>query len=402
VDASVPKTTQEPKSPSSQSYDATERAPQLAFQPTYDKIDEDAFFFSRKDFREKEAFLSSGKEESVIQVALSIRDPSGSYSCCAGVAMTSLFSNTLSKVNVTVLHDVTLTQDNRRRFERTAERWRQTVRFIDVSEHVSRLSKGPEITTVSGALFRLLIPSLMDTPKVIYLDCDTVVNLDIADLWGVPLDASLAAVKGQALALRPRLKKIREWAISYDPENYFNPGVLVMNLSRIQTAYPSLLSDFSHFSKRYGFLTETTTQDFLNVFFRGDVLFLDKRFNNMLEYEHIGGSVLHLTDTSSRPWRTPRNTPRDRLFWETLANSEWGGALMDTLMELYDTKPLTSYRTLDCVKLLLQRLPRYFKIEACVNECFSLLKDLSIVLRERRCQAEDRRCISSKKGRELS
>ncbi|MDR2527477.1 MAG: glycosyltransferase family 8 protein [Synergistaceae bacterium] len=330
--------------------------------------------------------MSEGKAN-VVHVALSVYDPSGTYSRFAGVVMTSLFSNTRNKVNVTILHDATLSQDNQRRFRRTAERWGQGVSFIDASQHIFRLAKDPDKITYAfsrGALFRLLIPSLMNEPKVIYLDCDIVVNLDIAELWNVPLEAALAAVKDQAFAaaLRRRLKKIREWAMPYDPKNYFNSGVLVMNLSRIRAAYPSLVPDFFRFAERYSLLTEMMDQDFLNVFFRGDVLLLDKRFNNMLECEHVGDAVLHLTDASSRPWRTPKNTPRDRLFWKTLAESEWSDALMEALIAVYDSRPLSSYRTLDCAKLLFQRLQYLLSLEKRVNGCVFFFKDLFIVLKE--------------------
>ncbi|MDR2523432.1 MAG: hypothetical protein LBC93_07030 [Synergistaceae bacterium] len=397
MDATVPKTMRDflSKSQGLPSSDAGARV----FQTTYGEnsaMDEDAFFFFQRNFKETVYPSEPEKEDRVVQVALSVHDPLGGYSRHAGVVMTSLFSNTLSQVNITILHDATLTQDNRHRFQRTAERWRQTVSFIDVSEHIPQLAKDPDKITYAfsrGALFRLLIPSLMAHPKAIYLDCDIVVNMDIADLWSLPLETALAAVKDQAFtaALRPRLKKIRKWAMSYDPENYFNSGVLLMNLSRVRAVYPLLISEFFRFCERYSLLTEMMDQDFLNVFFRGDVFFLDKRFNNMLEYDRIGDSILHLTDASSRPWKTPRNTPRDRLFWETLAESEWGDTLMDALMAVYDNKPLSSYRTLDCLKLLLQRLPRRLKIEACVNGCFALAKDMLIVLKERRCRAEAKR-----------
>ena len=82
--------------------------------------------------------------DEIIQVALSVYDPSGTYSCYAGVVMTSLFSNTHSKINVTILHDDTLTDDNRRRFESTAGRWKQNINFVDVSDHIFRIAKDPD------------------------------------------------------------------------------------------------------------------------------------------------------------------------------------------------------------------------------------------------------------------
>ncbi|MDR1741523.1 MAG: hypothetical protein LBR38_06740 [Synergistaceae bacterium] len=125
-----------------------------------------------------------------VQVVFGLYDRTGDYSCYPGVAVTSMFAHahTKSRVNVTILHDTTLTAENRARFERTAERWGQSVSFIDVSEAIYRISEKPDFAACSrGTLFRLLPPEVMDIPKVIYLDCDVIVNLDIAELWGVSL-----------------------------------------------------------------------------------------------------------------------------------------------------------------------------------------------------------------------
>ena len=41
-----------------------------------------------------------------------------------------------------------------------------------------------------GCLFRLLIPDLLECPKVIYFDCDVLVNLDIRELWDIDLEGN--------------------------------------------------------------------------------------------------------------------------------------------------------------------------------------------------------------------
>ncbi|GHT01851.1 hypothetical protein AGMMS50276_30800 [Synergistales bacterium] len=126
-----------------------------------------------------------------IEVVLAVYDPKGDYSRWAGVVVTSIFQNTKSPVNVTILHDTTLTDDNRDRFNRTAKRFGQNVSFVDVSEQILRISTNPDSDAghlSRGTLYRLLIPDLLNIPKVIYLDCDIVVNLDIAELWNIPME----------------------------------------------------------------------------------------------------------------------------------------------------------------------------------------------------------------------
>ena len=128
--------------------------------------------------------------DDVIHVVLAVYDPSGTYSQHAGVVMTSIFENTTSKVTVHILHDDTLTEDNRQKFIRTAEKYSQIVDFVDVTQKKTIMKgKGVDYATRSwsiGALYRLLIPEVLASlSKVIYLDCDVLVNIDIKELWGL-------------------------------------------------------------------------------------------------------------------------------------------------------------------------------------------------------------------------
>ena len=69
-----------------------------------------------------------------IHVALAVHDPSGTYSQHAGVTMTSIFENTSSPVTIHLLHDDTLTQENREKFIKTAQKYSQEIEFIDISK----------------------------------------------------------------------------------------------------------------------------------------------------------------------------------------------------------------------------------------------------------------------------
>jgi len=313
--------------------------------------------------------------------------------------MTSLFYNTRSKVNVTILHDSTLTADNKRRFERTANNMEQNVSFIDVSEHIFQIAEDPDRITPylsRGALFRLLIPDLMNVPKVIYLDCDIIVNLDIAELWNISLEtqnASLAVVKDQAFSnfSRKLHEKIRNWAMPYIPENYFNSGVLIMNLNRIRANHPAFISEVFRFTKRYSLFTGFIDQDFLNVFFRDDVIFVDIRFNNLLEYHNIDNAVLHFAIESSKPWKRLANTPRDHLFWKILMESEWGEQFFEILADSFQNKSLVGHSSLDCVKVLLRRIPGHLRL----HKCGDFFKDLKIIFKELHWRLTQRNFVQS-------
>jgi lipopolysaccharide biosynthesis glycosyltransferase len=303
-----------------------------------------------------------------------------------------MFSNTRSKVRATILHDDTLTPDNRRRFERTAERFGQAVDFLDVGERVFDVTANPDsfLQLTRGTLFRLLLPELLPDPRVIYLDCDVVVNLDIAELWALrPEDAglSLAAVKDSWVS-RYRVHgfraKLRNWVMGHAPQEYFNAGVLLMNFARIRERH-NLLKESREFFERYNLLSDDADQDFLNTAFRGDVMLVDGRFNDF--YGSEGRYIMHFA--GRKPWKLPAHSPRDALFWKTLMDSEWGSTVVDRLLGiLYANSeraaPLSTRSSkallklaLACVRSLVSRaLHRVFPFRFSLTDWRALFKEL--------------------------
>ena len=112
--------------------------------------------------------------------------------------MVSIFENTSHPVTVHIFHDDTLTDDNRQKFLRTAEKYSQQVNLIDVSFYRDKIKKsiGAFFKFPIGMLYRAFIPDVLNNlEKVIYLDCDIVVNMDIYELWKIDLqNNSLAGV----------------------------------------------------------------------------------------------------------------------------------------------------------------------------------------------------------------
>jgi lipopolysaccharide biosynthesis glycosyltransferase len=313
---------------------------------------------------------------------LAVYDPQGTYSRHAGVLMTSIFEHTQSPVCIHVLHDNTLTADNRGRFSRTAERFNQKVRFVDVTNSFSKIDQDGDMDKIAkrytrGMFFRLLIPDLIDAEKVIYMDCDIVVNLDIAELWNIDLsvpDVSLAAVADEVLATN--LSKIERtrfdaWGLEYG--KYFNSGVLLMDLNRMRQKYNDLLRGVKLFYERYGALAVYIDQDFLNVTFRNDVLFIDGRFNKLTmlslcegHAKDIEGVIIHFA--GPKPWVFLKNSASDSLYWEMFERSEWSDQLREQLFGVlknlcHDGECRCKYhRGSECVRHVTRRLLNRFRL----------------------------------------
>jgi lipopolysaccharide biosynthesis glycosyltransferase len=222
----------------------------------------------------------------VIELALAFNDRDGSYAEHAAVALTSVFRNTSSKINVHILHDETLTVENKLRLTQLASSFNHTINFYPVTlpaEMAEVLSGTASLHTwTGGSMYRILLPSLIPADKVIYLDCDVIVNLDIAELWAAELNGFyLGAI------LDPGVINVAEnvTVLGLDPAIYFNSGVIVFELNNIRQKM-NWYEDTLNFLRSFPGTT-MPDQDVLNHVFGGNYLQLDQRFNSF----YIHGSV---------------------------------------------------------------------------------------------------------------
>ena len=181
----------------------------------------------------------------MIHVAYGISDKNGTYSKFVGTSMMSMFENTKSEITVHILHDGTLSDKNIERFNLLASRYNQQVRFyyvekICAEKHAEFKKMLPTADTSRFTiancytLFAMHVLS-RDIEKLIYLDADTVVNLDINELWEIELgEYSLGAVE---ILANNHLAHIDDVLIRENivkEENYFNAGLLYMNLEKLR------------------------------------------------------------------------------------------------------------------------------------------------------------------------
>ena len=180
----------------------------------------------------------------MIHVCFGLHDKTGHYAKFTGTAMLSLFDNTASNVTVHILHDNTLSADNRDKFIYLAGQYGQIVKFYNVEELCAdKITKMIELvpsvktSRVSvGTFYRLLIPQILpaDIDKCIYLDSDMIINLDIAELWRVELgNKPLAAVPEGVCGTDTNILFLCTSGI-VGHEEYFNSGVMLVNLNQLR------------------------------------------------------------------------------------------------------------------------------------------------------------------------
>ena len=218
----------------------------------------------------------------MIHVCFPDYDKYGTYSKYVGIAMTSLLENTKADVTLHLLHDATLSQENRKKFVQLAGEYHQQICFHEVdSAEFEHLKKRMGSFSI-GTLFRLsmmeLLPSSLS--KVIYLDSDLLVNLDIEELWKEDLHGSSVGVtvhqEFQGSCHPESIPWPCEAGIVKLPK-YFNAGVMVMDLARIRHEH-DVKRECLQFLENHPkcFLAD---QDALNVMFRDDYFQLSQKYN---------------------------------------------------------------------------------------------------------------------------
>ena len=238
----------------------------------------------------------------MIHVCFGLYDKTGRYSKFTGTTLLSLFENTNAAVTAHILHDNTLTQDNREKFIYLAGQYNQRIKFYNVeslcadkiAEIKSELSARFASEFSVAAMYRFLIPQLLpaDTEKAIYLDSDLIVNLDIKELWRIELGDKILAVIPEIANYKSsdRMRMIhficREGFVNEN--DYFNSGVLLINLK----AFALEMENFSESMKFIGNHSQYVffDQDILNHCFSTRTLKLPVKFNRFVWLSNVTGN----------------------------------------------------------------------------------------------------------------
>ena len=155
--------------------------------------------------------------------------------CAVASALSHL--DAARKVDVKVL-DGGISTTSKDRLKRLVDRFGNQVRlkFVPVDETVfRRTTLGPGESHMTYC--RILLPHLLDVPRLIYLDCDVLVFRDLSPLFDLELSPgkALAAVPdSETLSLAEDCPTIAH-AMGLPAEGaYFNCGVMLMNLDELR------------------------------------------------------------------------------------------------------------------------------------------------------------------------
>lgn len=155
------------------------------------------------------------------------------YAPYCGIMLTSLFENNKNHSFSVYILSQGLSEEHCSKFDTLAKRYNSEIIIVEIDNTIFSNCRFWALDHVTVATFyRLLLPTVLpkDMDRVLYLDCDIIVNHRIDELYmqdmdNVPLCACVNIPFCDDLETRLGIKN----------EKYFNAGVLLINLSYWRT-----------------------------------------------------------------------------------------------------------------------------------------------------------------------
>ena len=257
----------------------------------------------------------------VVPVFLTINSAYASY---AAASIRSLMQHTDPKryYRVIVLHDG-LNFVNRFRLRRLvtkncAIQFKKMTRSLylkAIVRYCTRRQKGAgDFFSSAVYYYRAFIPLLFPIyKKAIYIDSDTILRGDIGKLFDIELgDKALAAMPDPKVTVIPEFRDYVDKALAVPHEEYVNSGVLLMDLKKMRKM--RYLSTMIDLIRKYDADLVAPDQDYLNVILKGQILFLEPKWNAEPTEDLPRGTMLVHFNLFNKPWHY-KNVPCENLFW---------------------------------------------------------------------------------------
>ncbi len=251
----------------------------------------------------------------------------------AQIAIKSLISNKKDTADYTInVIGVNLSDSNKKNLEKLNTAGVK-INLINKDDEFSNIKRfHPYISNAS--LFKFQLAEIFkDLDKLLYLDCDILIQDDLSELFSMNIDDVYAAVTKDHFGKKLNYDK------AIGVENYFNSGVMLLNLKKMRkdNAYEKLLK-----AKQNDTLNQCVDQHALNQVFYKQVKFLSPAYNCMTvnfeffedeevaefydltieEYQKIKNApiIVHLTN-GLKPWNDS-SAPLSSEFWQYCSHQD--------------------------------------------------------------------------------
>lgn len=203
--------------------------------------------------------------------------------------------------------------------------------------------------------FRLFIPTLFpEYEKAVYLDSDIVLNNDVAKLYNVDIKNNLVgAVLDETVFTNKSFCYYVNEALDVTEKQYFNSGVLVMNLKKFREL--NIEDDFYNWVNKYclKFGSVAPDQDYLNCVCKNKVKYLSLGWDKMPLGEKWKDEDVNLIHYNMfmKPWKYT-NVLYEEYFWEIAKQTSYYYELQQCLQSYSsEQKALDKLKTENLIKL---------------------------------------------------
>ncbi len=195
------------------------------------------------------------------------------YAMPLTVSITSIFQNNIeSHITVYVLYS-SLSTIQINKLNELSIFFKQKIELIKVNENY--FNTAPVLRWSKETYYRLLLTELLPNTidKILYLDCDIIVNKPLNELFSLDFEGSSILALKESNSESPRKR------LGLNPEgNYFQAGVLLFDVNKCRDSlnYENSISIIN----KLGDKLEVVDQDVINVMFDGKIKSFSKKFNN--------------------------------------------------------------------------------------------------------------------------
>lgn len=267
------------------------------------------------------------------------------YAQHLGVSMLSLFENNRSFKNITIyIIENNISNKNKERLLNIAEQYKREIKFIDFKEYEKKLNLNMDNYISISAYARLFLDEIVEDNKVIYLDCDSIVNGSLEELWNLDISDYFVAGVEDTVGENSKTKI----GLNYE-DKYINSGMLLINLEKWREN--DIKSKFIEFIDYYNGNVFHHDQGTINGVLKNKILILHPKYNLMTTFvtmsrdeimkyyklkEYYLESIIdeakseaifiHYTPAFvNRPWIDKSKHPLKYLYEEYLERTPWRG-----------------------------------------------------------------------------
>lgn len=242
------------------------------------------------------------KNKNIIPVFFAVDD---GYIPFLGIALKSLIDNASdeNKYQIKILY-TNVSSENIRRIKKY-EKENINIEFVDLNKQLEDIKEKLYTRNYfsNTTYYRLFIPELYpEYKKAIYIDSDTICLTDIANLYNIDMENNLiAGVPDGAIQAIDVFKDYVERVVGVsDYNNYFNAGIIVMNLEELRKY--KFQEKFIYMLGKVRFEV-AQDQDYMNRLCKGRVKLLDFSWNRMPIMGKQSGdiNIIHY-NLGAKPW----------------------------------------------------------------------------------------------------